>query len=129
MAPRWGAVAARTAAEPEGEVSALLGELAGGEGWSGRLAAFGHALRRPHADFLRDGVYELRARHGRVNYRILYFFHGRDMVVLAHALTKEGKVPPVEIGRALERKQDFERDPAAHTHHEDTHDGPPTQDR
>jgi hypothetical protein len=39
-----------------------------------RLAEFGHELRRPLADFLRDGVYELRIRKGRVNYRILYFF-------------------------------------------------------
>ena len=31
-----------------------------------RLALFGHELRRPHADFLRDGIYELRARRGRV---------------------------------------------------------------
>ena len=27
--------------------------------------------------------YELRAKHGRVNYRILYFFHGRNVAVLA----------------------------------------------
>ena len=32
-----------------------------------RLAEFGHELRRPLADFLRDGVYELRIRKGRVN--------------------------------------------------------------
>lgn len=40
------------------------------------LASLGHELRRPMADYLRDGVYELRVRHGHVNYRILYFFHG-----------------------------------------------------
>ena len=40
------------------------------------LALFGHELRRPKADFLRDGIYELRAREGRANYRVLYFFHG-----------------------------------------------------
>jgi ribosome-binding protein aMBF1 (putative translation factor) len=39
------------------------------------LAACGHELRRPHADYLRDGIYELRAKRGRVNYRVLYFFH------------------------------------------------------
>jgi phage-related protein len=38
-----------------------------------RLAAMGHELRRPEADYLRDGLYELRARRGRVRYRILYF--------------------------------------------------------
>ena len=41
-----------------------------------RLAEVGHELRRPEADYLRDGLYELRARQGHVNYRILYFFHG-----------------------------------------------------
>lgn len=32
-----------------------------------RLTEFGHELRRPLADFLRDGIYELRVRKGRVN--------------------------------------------------------------
>ena len=31
-----------------------------------RLAELGHELRRPEADFLRDGIHELRARRGRV---------------------------------------------------------------
>src|SRR6266498_2849604 len=57
------------------------------------LAAFGYELRRPHVDMLRDGIYELRTKRGRVNYRILYFFHGRNTIVLAHALTKERAVP------------------------------------
>jgi DNA-binding XRE family transcriptional regulator len=39
-----------------------------------RLADLGHELRRPEADLLRDGICELRARLGTVNYRILYFF-------------------------------------------------------
>jgi len=42
-----------------------------------RLADARHELRRPEADFLRDGIYELRAKRGTANYRILYFFHGR----------------------------------------------------
>ena len=53
-----------------------------------RLAAFGHELRRPVADLLRDGIYELRIRKGHVNYRILYFFHGRDLAILGHATPK-----------------------------------------
>jgi phage-related protein len=46
------------------------------------LATSGHELRRPLADLLRDGIYELRIRKGRVHYRILYFFHGRDLAIL-----------------------------------------------
>src|SRR6266705_6737039 len=70
-----------------------------------RLVELGHELRRPEADMLRDGIYELRARHGTVNYRILYFFHGRNVAVLAHAITKENEIPVVEINRAAGRKQ------------------------
>ncbi len=36
-----------------------------------RLGELGHELRRPEADFLRDGIYELRASYLGVNYRIL----------------------------------------------------------
>ena len=80
-----------------------------------RLAEMGHELRRPEADFLQDGIYELRARSGTVNYRILYFFHGRDVAVLAHAITKENEIPANELKRALERKRMFVANPAAHT--------------
>ena len=80
-----------------------------------RLVELGHELRRPEADLLRDGIYELRARHGRVNYRILYFFHGRNVAVLTHAITKEDEIPHVEINRAVGRKRTFIAGPAAHT--------------
>ena len=53
-----------------------------------RLAELGHELRRPEADILRDGIYELRIGLAHVNYRILYFFHGRVAAILAHGLTK-----------------------------------------
>jgi phage-related protein len=82
----------------------------------GRLADFGHELRRPLADILRDGIYELRIRKGRVNFRILYFFHGKNVAILGHALTKEDKVPKGDIEKALHRKKAFEGNPAAHTY-------------
>lgn len=78
------------------------------------LALLGHELRRPHADMLRDGIYELRARVGRVNYRLLYFFHGKDIAVVAHGLTKEDEVPARDIERAIERRQRYEQDPTKH---------------
>src|SRR6266571_2630925 len=61
-----------------------------------RLRELGHELRRPEADLLRDGIYELRTRLGTVNYRILYFFHGRNVAVLSHATTKENEIPNIE---------------------------------
>lgn len=88
-----------------------------------RLAAMGHTFRRPEADYLRDGVYELRVRRGRVQYRILYFFHGQRLAVLAHALTKEGQVPPADIARAIRRKDAFAQDPEPHSYAEELQHG------
>src|SRR6266851_2418929 len=69
------------------------------------LAQFGHELRRPAADYLRDGIYELRAKQGHVQYRLLYFFHARQVAILAHSLTKEDEVPNLDIERAIARKK------------------------
>ena len=82
-----------------------------------RLAELGHELRRPEADFLRDGVYELRVRYRRVNYRMLYFFHERS-AVLSHGLTKEDVVPDFDIDLAITRKGKFAQDPQKHTYEE-----------
>ena len=78
------------------------------------LAVRGHELRRPHADMLRDGIYELRTKVGRVNYRLLYFFHGREIAIVAHGLTKEQEVPAADIDRAIERRKRYEKDPTKH---------------
>jgi phage-related protein len=80
------------------------------------LAQFGHELRRPAADYLRNGIYELRAKQGHVQYRLLYFFHGRELVVLAHALSKEDEIPNADMERAIKRKKFFEMNPKAHTY-------------
>jgi phage-related protein len=84
-----------------------------------RLAECGHELRRPLADLLTDGIHELRIRKGRVNYRILYFFHGRDVAILGHALTKEAAVPRADIERAVRRKLAFQADSTRHTYREE----------
>jgi phage-related protein len=84
-----------------------------------RLSELGHELRRPEADLLRDKIYELRIGYQGANYRILYFFHGKLAVVLAHGLMKEREVPPKEIDRAVERRNQFEKDPEGHTFTED----------
>jgi len=76
------------------------------------LAAYGHELRRPIADSLQDGIYELRPSHQGVPYRVLYFFSGPDAVVLSHGIAKGRKVPDAEIRRAIQRKQLVLEDPA-----------------
>lgn len=82
----------------------------------GRLAEMGHELRRPEADYLRDGIYELRSRMGTVNYRVLYFFHGRDLAVVSHGFTKETEVPNRAIEHAIARKLAFTASPGTHTY-------------
>ena len=78
------------------------------------LEQFGHELRRPRADMLRDGVYELRTKVGNVNYRILYGFVGKDIALSAAGLTKEKKIPHKEIERAIARIAKYKTDPEAH---------------
>jgi phage-related protein len=75
-----------------------------------RLRELGHELRRPEADFLQDGIYELRVKRGRVNYRILYFYHGKE-AVLSHGLTKEDRVPDREIKLAIRRMKEYRTNP------------------
>src|SRR6266699_7104923 len=84
-----------------------------------RLEEMGHELRRPEADLLRDGIYELRVGLQHVNYRMLYFFHGRTAAVVSHGLVKEAAVPPKEIEKAIEQKRKFEKNLKAHTYEED----------
>ena len=83
-----------------------------------RLQELGHALRRPEADYLRDGIHELRIGLHGINYRILYFFYGKTAVVLTNGLTKNREVPPREIDVAIERQRKFDDDPQRHTYAE-----------
>ncbi len=82
------------------------------------LKQFGPDLHRPHADFLRDGIHELRTHYMSVQYRMLYFFH-KQTAVITHGLIKPGKqVLPKEIDLAVQRKKKFEIAPKKHTHEE-----------
>lgn len=78
----------------------------------------GHALRRPHADLLRDGIHELRVVSQRVNYRVLYFFH-RGTAVITHGFTKEAAVPLREIALAIRRRERYSSSPVEHTYREE----------
>ena len=80
-----------------------------------RLKELGHELRRPEADYLRDGIYELRATARGTHYRVLYFFHGQAAAVVSHGVVKEQRVPNREIELALRRRATFEESPGEHT--------------
>jgi hypothetical protein len=83
-----------------------------------RLRDLGHELRRPEADYLRDGIYELRVGLQGRNYRILYFFHGQTVAILAHGVIKEHVVPSRDIDEAIVRRMKFGKNPKGHTHQE-----------
>ena len=82
------------------------------------LGEWGHKLERPIAAYLERGIYELRWKFQNTNYRILYFFHKQEAVILIHGLTKEDKIPQAELNLALRRKQEYEQDPIKHTFQE-----------
>jgi phage-related protein len=81
------------------------------------LAEGGYELRRPAADLLRDGIYELRARQGTVQYRLLYFFDSEkaNVAILVHGFIKQGaRVPQADIELAVKRKLAYESNKDKH---------------
>jgi len=82
-----------------------------------RLSELGYELRRPEADYLRDGIYELRSKFQKVNYRILYAYHNKTAVLL-HGCTKERDIDPADINIALTRYELFQSNPGLHTYSE-----------
>ena len=83
------------------------------------LSLMGNELRRPLADYLDNGVYELRVRARRTNYRMLYAFAGKNIVLLSHGCTKTKKVPENEIDQAIRNLDQFKENPEAHTYSEE----------
>ena len=80
------------------------------------LGETGYELRRPAADYLRDGIYELRIGLKGKNYRILYTFIGQQIVLLTHGIVKEGRVPSKEIDKAILCKAKWTSNPKIHTY-------------
>ena len=83
------------------------------------LKQFGFELRRPICDYLRDEIYELRLKTGKLNYRVLYSYVGQNVVLLSHGCSKEKKVPEGEINREIEHRENYSGNPQAHTYIED----------
>lgn len=65
----------------------------------------GNNLRRPMADYLEDGIYELRPKDN----RIFYFFYLRDRAVLVYAIKKHvKKILESDLRLCLKRKIETE---------------------
>lgn len=73
-----------------------------------RLQKYGLGLKRPYVAPLRDKIWELRIHVERVQYRFLYFFHDGKQFIITHGIKKKtGKVPPGEIDKAIECRNDY----------------------
>jgi phage-related protein len=86
--------------------------------WTARfdlLEQFGFDLRRPFCDILRNGIYELRLKKGRINYRVLYTFVGKNVVLLSHGFSKKDIVPDTEIDKAIANRSKYLANPPIHT--------------
>ena len=65
----------------------------------------GHNLRRPLADYVKDGIYELRPKAN----RLFYFFFLKENVVFVHAIKKKTNgIPEKDIALSLKRKKYIE---------------------
>ena len=68
--------------------------------WIAKLEEEGPGLPRPYADLVRGKIRELRVGFGSNEYRFLYFFFGKRIIITHGFLKKTNKVPPGEIERA-----------------------------
>jgi phage-related protein len=80
-----------------------------------RFSLLGHEIRRPEADYLHSGIYELRASARGIHHRLLYFFVDRWAIVVSHGIVKEDRVPEREIDLAILQRTLVERDPGRYT--------------
>jgi phage-related protein len=72
------------------------------------LRELGNKARRPLADYLEDGIYELRARRLKRQFRVLYTFAGRQTILLLTGFIKKSKaVPASKIRKAKALKNDY----------------------
>ncbi len=72
------------------------------------LRELGNKARLPLADYLEDGIYELRARRFKKQFRILYTFAGRQTILLLTGFVKKTKsVPAQTIKKAKALREDY----------------------
>jgi phage-related protein len=72
------------------------------------LEEFGINLGMPYARYLEKQLWELRIRHGRNRYRIIYFLDIGETFVLLHGFTKKtATVPKAEIEIAENRRENY----------------------
>ena len=72
------------------------------------LEEFGISLGMPYARHFEKQLWELRIRHGRNRYRIIYFLYTGQTFILLHGFTKKtGPVPRADMETAESRRDDY----------------------
>jgi phage-related protein len=72
------------------------------------LEEFGVNLGMPYAKYLEKQIWELRVRHGRNRYRIIYFLYTGRTFILLHGFNKKTEaVPRADIELAKKRRDDY----------------------
>jgi len=72
------------------------------------LEEFGINLGMPYARHLEKQLWELRVRHSRNRYRIIYFLYTGQTFILLHGFTKKtGPVPRADMETAESRRDDY----------------------
>jgi phage-related protein len=75
--------------------------------WMVKLQEEGPNLPRPYADIVKGKIRELRVGFGTNEYRFLYFFFGKRIIITHGFLKKTDRIPLEEIERAQRLMQDF----------------------
>ena len=75
--------------------------------WIEKLEKEGPNLPRPYADIIRGKIRELRVSFGSSEYRFLYFFFDKRIIITLGFLKKTDRIPEGEIERAERIMQDF----------------------
>lgn len=72
------------------------------------LEEYGNSLDPPHVKILKDGLYELRIRVVKRQYRFIYFFINAHIIVVTHGMLKKvSAVPEAEIKKAKEYRSAY----------------------
>lgn len=70
----------------------------------------GNELREPYSKFLKDGIFEIRAKLGSNIARVLYFFSLGKIIILTNGFVKKtAKTPSTEIELAQKYRTDYLR--------------------
>lgn len=76
--------------------------------WIEKLEEYGPDLPRPYADIVRGKIRELRVIFASTQYRLLYFFYGKYIIITQGFIKKTDGAPENELEKSENTMRDFE---------------------